>query len=153
VLLTQLLLHRTVDSIVYKSHLEPQHSPSEADSHSKKKKFPAFYGNRRFITVFTRVDHWFKYYARCIQSTPSHPISLRSILILRGPFEKVRGLTLLFRVRTLWRCGDGLFFEAPPLASDALLTTLNLLLENLNGIIRRVHELFKWPSYMNADNK
>jgi hypothetical protein len=35
---------------------------------------------------------------------------------------KVRGLTLLLRVGTLWRCGDGLFFEVPPLASDALLT-------------------------------
>jgi hypothetical protein len=41
------------------------------------------------------------------------------------------GLTLLLRVGTLWRCGDGLFFEAPPLASDALLTTLHLLLENV----------------------
>jgi hypothetical protein len=30
----------------------------------------------------------------------------------------------------LWRCGDGLFFEIPPLASDALLTTLHPLLEN-----------------------
>jgi hypothetical protein len=29
---------------------------------------------------------------------------------------KVRGLTSLLRVRTLWRCGDGLFFEVPPLA-------------------------------------
>jgi hypothetical protein len=30
----------------------------------------------------------------------------------------------------LWRCGDGLFFEVPPLASDALLTTLHPILEN-----------------------
>jgi hypothetical protein len=44
---------------------------------------------------------------------------------------KVRGLTLLLRVGTLWRCGDGLFFEVPPLASDALLTTLHPLLENV----------------------
>jgi hypothetical protein len=44
---------------------------------------------------------------------------------------KVRGPTLLFRVRTLWRCGDGLFLEVPPLASDALLTTLHPLLENV----------------------
>jgi hypothetical protein len=42
---------------------------------------------------------------------------------------KVRGLTLL--LGTLWRCGDGLFFEVPPLASDALLTTLHPLLENV----------------------
>jgi hypothetical protein len=44
---------------------------------------------------------------------------------------KVRGLTSLLRVGTLWRCGDGLFFEVPPLASDALLTPLHPLLENL----------------------
>jgi hypothetical protein len=31
----------------------------------------------------------------------------------------------------MWRCGDGLFFEVPPLASGALLTTLHPLLENV----------------------
>jgi hypothetical protein len=31
----------------------------------------------------------------------------------------------------LWRYGDGLFFEVPPLLSDALLTTLHPLLENV----------------------
>jgi hypothetical protein len=31
----------------------------------------------------------------------------------------------------MWRCGDGLFFEVPPLASDAILTTLHSLLENV----------------------
>jgi hypothetical protein len=30
----------------------------------------------------------------------------------------------------LWRCGDGLFFKVPPLASSALLTVLYLLLED-----------------------
>jgi hypothetical protein len=44
---------------------------------------------------------------------------------------KFRGLTLLFRVGTLWRCGDGLFFEVPPLASDAFTTTLHPILENV----------------------
>jgi hypothetical protein len=44
---------------------------------------------------------------------------------------KVRGLTLLLRVGTSWRCGDGLLFEVPPLARDALLTTLRPLLENV----------------------
>jgi hypothetical protein len=37
----------------------------------------------------------------------------------------------VLRVGTLWRCGDGLFFELPPLASDALLTTLQPLLEDV----------------------
>jgi hypothetical protein len=31
----------------------------------------------------------------------------------------------------LWRCGDGLFFEIPPLASEALLTRLHPVLENV----------------------
>jgi hypothetical protein len=44
---------------------------------------------------------------------------------------KVRGHTLLLRVGTLWRCVDGLFFEVPPLVSDALLTMLHPLLENV----------------------
>jgi hypothetical protein len=44
---------------------------------------------------------------------------------------KVRGLTLLLRAGTLWRCGNGLFFEVHPLASDVLLTTLNPLHENV----------------------
>jgi hypothetical protein len=43
---------------------------------------------------------------------------------------KVHRLTLL-RDGTLWRRGDGLFLEIPPLASDALLTTLHPLLENV----------------------
>jgi hypothetical protein len=44
---------------------------------------------------------------------------------------KVRGLNLLLRGRTSWSCGDGLFFEVPPLESDAPLTTLHPLLENV----------------------
>jgi hypothetical protein len=46
------------------------------------KNFPAFYGTRRFITVFTRALHWSLSWARSIQYIPSHPISPRSILIL-----------------------------------------------------------------------
>jgi hypothetical protein len=46
------------------------------------KNFPAFYENRRFITVFTKYLHWSLSWARLIQSIPTHPISLRSILTL-----------------------------------------------------------------------
>jgi hypothetical protein len=46
------------------------------------KNLPAFYGTRRFITVFTRALHWSLFWARSIQSIPPHPISLRSTLIL-----------------------------------------------------------------------
>jgi hypothetical protein len=61
-------------------------SPSwEADSHSVTQlvsKFPAFYGTQMFITVFVRACHWFLSWSRCIQCTHSHPISLKSILIV-----------------------------------------------------------------------
>jgi hypothetical protein len=46
------------------------------------KNFPAFYGTRSFITVFTRTLHWSLFWARSIQSIPFHLISQRSILIL-----------------------------------------------------------------------
>jgi hypothetical protein len=47
------------------------------------KKFLAIYRTPRFITVFARARYWFLSWARWIQSTASHPISLkiRSILI------------------------------------------------------------------------
>ena len=46
------------------------------------KKLPAFYGTRRFITAFTSARHLSLSQASLIQSTPSHPTSWRSILIL-----------------------------------------------------------------------
>jgi hypothetical protein len=46
------------------------------------KNFSAFYGTRRFITAFTRALHWSLSWVRSIQSILSHPIPLRSILIL-----------------------------------------------------------------------
>ena len=46
------------------------------------KKFPAFHGTRRFITVLTSVCDMFLSWANPIQSTYPHPTSWRSILIL-----------------------------------------------------------------------
>jgi hypothetical protein len=46
------------------------------------KKFPAFYGTRRFITVFTRNLYWSLSWARSIQYMLSYPILLISTLIL-----------------------------------------------------------------------
>jgi hypothetical protein len=46
------------------------------------KKFPTFYGTRNFIAVFTRALRWSSSRTNWIHSIPTHPISLRSILIL-----------------------------------------------------------------------
>ena len=46
------------------------------------KKFPAFYGTRKFITALTSVRHLSLSCASPIQSTYPHPTSWRSILIL-----------------------------------------------------------------------
>jgi hypothetical protein len=46
------------------------------------KKFPTFYGNRRFITAFTSARHVSLSWASSIQPRPPHPTSWRSILIL-----------------------------------------------------------------------
>jgi hypothetical protein len=46
------------------------------------KKFPTFYGTRRFITALTSVRHLSLSWTSPIQSTYPHPTSSRSILIL-----------------------------------------------------------------------
>ena len=46
------------------------------------KKFPAFYGTRRFITALTNVRHLSLSWTSPIQSTYPHPTSWRSIPIL-----------------------------------------------------------------------
>ena len=46
------------------------------------KKFPAFYGTRRFITALTSARHLSLSWGSSIQSTHPHPTSRRSILIL-----------------------------------------------------------------------
>ena len=46
------------------------------------KKFPAFYGTRRFITALTSAHHLSLSWANTSQSIPPHPNSWRSIIIL-----------------------------------------------------------------------
>jgi hypothetical protein len=58
-------------------------------------------------------------------------VTLAKVIFCTRTVCKVRGLILLLRVGTLWRCGDGLVFEVAPLASDALFTTPHPLLENV----------------------
>jgi hypothetical protein len=53
---------------------------SEADSLSAGQELPAFHGSRTFITVFTTARLWYLSWARWIQFTHSHLISLRSTL-------------------------------------------------------------------------
>jgi hypothetical protein len=42
------------------------------------KKFPDFYGTRRFITVFTKTRHWYLSWTRWLQSTNTPTTSLKS---------------------------------------------------------------------------
>jgi hypothetical protein len=62
------------------------------------KRFPTFYGTWRFITIFTRAHHWSISWARWIQSTPSHQISLASLLMLSPFLSRSSKLCLSFRV-------------------------------------------------------
>jgi len=52
------------------------------------KKFPAFYGTRRFITTVTSTYHLSLTWASSIQSTPPHPTSWRSIFHNHTHHEK-----------------------------------------------------------------
>jgi hypothetical protein len=63
---------------------------------------------------------------------------------------KVRELTLLHRVGTSWRWGDGLFFEVPPLASDVLLATLHPLLVNGVTVVLKEPFLGWWSNLSGA---
>jgi hypothetical protein len=51
------------------------------------KKVPAFYGTSRYTVMFTRSSHLALFWAKWIKFTLSHPISLRSILILSITFR------------------------------------------------------------------
>jgi hypothetical protein len=44
----------------------------------------------------------------------------------------------------MWRCGDSLFFEIPPLVSDALHTTLHPLLEKVMQTVQHFGAPFLW---------
>jgi hypothetical protein len=65
--------------------------------------------------------------------------------VQQGPFEKFVDSPYYSESEL---CGGAVTvsLEAPPLASDVLLTTLHPLLENLNGVIWWFHELLKLPS-------
>jgi hypothetical protein len=52
----------------------------------------------------------------------------------RGPFENFVDSPYYSKWKLLWRCDNHFFFEVPPLASNALLTTFHPLLEKVNGM-------------------
>ena len=69
------------------------------------KKFPAFYGTRRFITAFTSARHLPISWAISIQSIPPHLTSWRSILILSSHLRLSLPSCLFpsgFRTKTLY---------------------------------------------------
>jgi hypothetical protein len=68
----------------------------------------------------------------------SEDLDVDGRIILREP---IANFVDSLRVGTLWRCGDGLVFVVLPLASDALLTTLHSLPENvLKTVCRKLQE-------------
>ena len=69
------------------------------------KKFPAFYGTRKFITAFTSACHLFLSLARSIQSIPPHPTSWIFILILSSHLSLSH--PTLYLTRTI------IFFRSP----------------------------------------
>jgi hypothetical protein len=61
---------------------------------------PVVYGTRRFVLGFNTARHWDNSWARWLQSTPSHRISLRTILISSYPLLFLPGgLSLKFSWR------------------------------------------------------
>ena len=71
-----------------------QSSSWEANCFAANKKFPAFYGTRKFITLLTRARHLSLFSAYSIQSPQPLPTSPRSILILSSHlrFGLLKGL-------------------------------------------------------------
>jgi hypothetical protein len=73
--------HRKCPNNPFWTNPTQQSSSSEANSYSASQEVPHISWNPRFITVFTTARHLSIAWARLIQPTPSHAISLRSILL------------------------------------------------------------------------
>ena len=76
--------HITVHNILHRYLLTPRSTVllQKLTSLQLVKKFPTFYGTRRFITAFTNVRHLSLSWVSSIQSLHPHPTSWKSILIL-----------------------------------------------------------------------
>jgi len=101
----------------------------------KQKKMPLQNSRNQIIAVHLEISllkFWLSYFCLCfkLQFILLNTLTVTNNQCMRV-ICKVCRLTLLLQVRTLWRCGDDLFFEVPPLTNDTLLTTLHPLLENV----------------------
>jgi hypothetical protein len=102
------------------------------------KEFPAFYGTWRFITVFTTAYNLSLYWATWIQSRPSQPISLRSIVTL---FFHLRfGLPSVLFLSSL---SGQIFVHIYHLPIFVKLVQIN------SEIKYRLSSLFRWMSFWN----
>jgi hypothetical protein len=106
---------------------------------SQKKKFISFEALIKKIILFLWENHkthiltnWStKLPIRCFVQVSILFSGMTNYLLKYEGCLKSSWTLLLLRVGTLWRYGNGLFFEVPPSASDAHLTTLYPLLENV----------------------
>jgi hypothetical protein len=85
------------------------------------KNFPAFYGTRRFNTVFTRALYWSLSWAISMQSTPSHPMSLISVVICPLTYVLVfPGVSFLLAfppISYMHSSSPAFVLHAPPISS------------------------------------
>ena len=96
------------------------------------KKFPAFYGIRRFITTFKSALHLSLSSASSIQSIPPHPTSWRSILILSFYLRLVLPSGLFpsgFPTKTLYAP----FLSSTPATFSGHLILLDLITRTILG--------------------
>jgi hypothetical protein len=107
------------------------------------KKFPAFFGTRKFITAFSRARHLSLSWARSSQSMLPHPTSWRSILILelyrivsrhipgQLPWPETRGHYIKINLNGAGhKNGSGL--NSPDLCSDHWGTLVNMAMNIQN---------------------
>jgi hypothetical protein len=122
------------------------------------KKFPAFYGTRRFITVYTTSRHWSLSWTTWIQST-SHHIFLWYILILSSHVWDVskrfrtesitKGTTT---INTHWEAIQSVMAEKLTRLAHKIAIQLRLAAESSTICSSRsrrpVRKLFDTPSYV-----
>jgi hypothetical protein len=119
------------------------------------KKFLAFYGTRRFITVFTPSRHWFLSWARWIQSIPSQPC-LPKICSYVNIYKSVRTesitkYTLTFGIAR-WEATQSVMAANLTRLTHRITIQLHLLAESCTICSSRsrrpVRKLWGTPSYL-----